>query len=63
MGLHPSDVERIQLQLERFVMSGNTVVIAEHDMQVIANCDWVIEMGRERVSSAAVRPHLTLPNT
>jgi len=44
-GLHPSDVERLQLQLERLVSAGNTVVVIEHDMQVIAKCDWVIDMG------------------
>ena len=44
-GLHPSDVERLQRQLERLVSAGNTVVVIEHDMQVIAKCDWVIDMG------------------
>lgn len=44
-GLHPSDVERLQRQLQKLVDGGNTVLVIEHDMQVIASCDWVIDMG------------------
>jgi excinuclease ABC subunit A len=44
-GLHPSDVERLMRQLEGLVDSGNTVVVIEHDMHVIAKSDWVIDIG------------------
>jgi excinuclease ABC subunit A len=44
-GLHPADVERLMTQLESLVDAGNTVVVVEHDMQVIAASDWVIDMG------------------
>lgn len=44
-GLHPADVERLMLQLGRLVDQGNTVIVVEHDMQVIADSDWVIEIG------------------
>ncbi|MFC4309390.1 excinuclease ABC subunit UvrA [Steroidobacter flavus] len=44
-GLHPSDVERLVIQLERLVEAGNTVVVVEHDMRVVAGSDWVIDMG------------------
>ncbi len=44
-GLHPSDVDRLQRQLQNLVSGGNTVVVIEHDMQVIAASDWVIDMG------------------
>ena len=44
-GLHPTDVEKLQLQLNHLVEAGNTVVLVEHDMQVIAASDWVIDMG------------------
>ena len=44
-GLHPTDVERLQRQLQNLVAAGNTVIVVEHDMQVIASCDWVIDMG------------------
>lgn len=44
-GLHPSDVERLMLQLNRLVDAGNTVILVEHDMQVIAGSDWVIDIG------------------
>lgn len=44
-GLHPTDVERLQHQLQKLVDGGNTVLVIEHDMQVIASCDWVIDIG------------------
>jgi excinuclease ABC subunit A len=44
-GLHPSDVERLMLQLNRLVDAGNTVIVVEHDMAVIAASDWVIDIG------------------
>jgi excinuclease ABC subunit A len=44
-GLHPSDVARLIVQLDRLVESGNTVIVVEHDMHIIANSDWVIDMG------------------
>ncbi|MHB1223368.1 MAG: excinuclease ABC subunit UvrA [Gemmatimonadaceae bacterium] len=44
-GLHPADVERLMAQLDGLVDAGNTVVMVEHDMQVAAASDWVIDMG------------------
>jgi len=44
-GLHPSDVEKLMAQLEGLVDSGNTVIVVEHDMHVIARSDWVVDMG------------------
>ena len=44
-GLHPADVERLIVQLDRLVEAGNTVVVVEHTMAVVAACDWVIDIG------------------
>ena len=44
-GLHPADVERLIVQLQKLVDAGNTVVAVEHDMRVVAACDWVIDIG------------------
>jgi excinuclease ABC subunit A len=44
-GLHPSDVERLVAQLDGLVGSGNTVIVVEHDMRVVAGSDWVIDIG------------------
>jgi excinuclease ABC subunit A len=44
-GLHPSDVEKLTVQLNRLVDADNTVIVVEHDMQVIAGSDWVIDIG------------------
>jgi excinuclease ABC subunit A len=44
-GLHPSDVVKLVVQLNRLVDAGNTVIVVEHDMDVIAQCDWVMDIG------------------
>ena len=44
-GLHPSDVVRLIGQLRRLVDAGNTVVVVEHDMSLVAAADWVIDIG------------------
>jgi excinuclease ABC subunit A len=44
-GLHPSDVERLVVQLDRLVEAGNTVIVVEHTMRVVAASDWVIDIG------------------
>ncbi|WP_395020316.1 excinuclease ABC subunit A [Dongia sp.] len=44
-GLHPSDVVRLIEQLRRLVDAGNTVVVVEHDMSLVAAADWVIDIG------------------
>ena len=44
-GLHPADVELLMTQLGRLVDAGNSVVVVEHDMGVVAKADWVIDLG------------------
>jgi excinuclease ABC subunit A len=44
-GLHPSDVAKLVRQLNGLVESGNTVIVVEHDMIVVAASDWVIDIG------------------
>jgi excinuclease ABC subunit A len=44
-GLHPADVEKLLTQLNGLVDAGNTVIVVEHDMQVIAHSDWIIDIG------------------
>lgn len=43
--LHPSDVEKLVAQLHGLVDAGNTVVVVEHDVHVIAGSDGVIDIG------------------
>jgi excinuclease ABC subunit A len=44
-GLHAADVDRLMAQLQRLADEGNTVVVVEHEMRVVAQADWVIDMG------------------
>ncbi|MDY6984712.1 MAG: ATP-binding cassette domain-containing protein, partial [Pseudomonadota bacterium] len=44
-GLHPADVERLMEQLHKLVAAGNTVIAVEHDMRVVSESDWVIDLG------------------
>jgi excinuclease ABC subunit A len=44
-GLHPQDADRLVGHLQHLVDGGNTVVIVEHDMRVVAQADWVVDLG------------------
>jgi excinuclease ABC subunit A len=44
-GLHPTDVDRLLKQLNTLVDAGNAVVVVEHEMRVVAQSDWVIDIG------------------
>lgn len=44
-GLHPWDVDKLLAQLDGLVDAGNTVVVVEHEMRVVAASDWVIDVG------------------
>jgi excinuclease ABC subunit A len=44
-GLHPSDVDKLVVQLDALVDAGNTVIVVEHDLRMIAASDWVIDIG------------------
>jgi excinuclease ABC subunit A len=47
VGLHMADVEKLVRVLHRLVDAGNTVVLVEHNLDVIAEADWVVDMGPE----------------
>ncbi|WP_434770993.1 excinuclease ABC subunit A [Pseudomonas entomophila] len=44
-GLHPRDVDRLLVQLNRLVDAGHSVIVVEHDMRVVAQSDWVVDIG------------------
>jgi excinuclease ABC subunit A len=44
-GLHPADTDKLMTQLHSLVDAGNTVILVEHDMRVVADSDWVIDVG------------------
>ncbi|HEU4591511.1 MAG TPA: excinuclease ABC subunit UvrA, partial [Steroidobacteraceae bacterium] len=47
VGLHMADVEKLIHVLHRLVDAGNTVVVVEHNLDVMAEADWLIDMGPE----------------
>ncbi|WP_295122907.1 excinuclease ABC subunit UvrA [uncultured Chitinophaga sp.] len=44
-GLHPSDTDKLVIQLNGLVNAGNTVIVVEHNMRVVAGSDWVMDIG------------------
>ncbi len=44
-GLHPADAERLMTLLHALVDGGNTVIVVEHDMDIVSSADWVIDLG------------------
>ncbi len=46
-GLHFADIQKLLEVLNRLVESGNTVVVIEHNLDVIRNADWLIDLGPE----------------
>ena len=44
-GLHPADIDRLLGIVDRLIAGGNTVVVIEHNLYVIAAADWIVDLG------------------
>jgi excinuclease ABC subunit A len=44
-GLHPYDIEKFMILLDKIIDNGNSAIVIEHNLQFIANCDYVIDLG------------------
>lgn len=47
VGLHMADVDKLIKVLQRLVKAGNTVVVIEHNLDVMAEADWIVDLGPE----------------
>jgi excinuclease ABC subunit A len=47
IGLHMADVEKLIRVLHRLVEAGNTVVVIEHNLDIVAEADWIVDLGPE----------------
>ena len=46
-GLHPADIDRLLGIVDRLIAGGNTMVVVEHNLDVIAAADWIVDLGPE----------------
>ncbi|WP_409994885.1 hypothetical protein [Chitinophaga pinensis] len=44
-GLHPADTKKLLQILDRLVRLGNTVIVVEHNLDIIAQADWILDIG------------------
>ncbi len=44
-GLHPADIDRLLAIVDRLIAGGNTVVVIEHNLDVVAAADWIVDLG------------------
>jgi len=56
-GLHKEDIRKLLLVLERLVESGNTVVVIEHNLDVIKTADYIIDLGLKGETGGTDRNH------
>ena len=47
IGLHPSNLEGLIGVMDDLIADGNTVVLVDHDTQVLSHADWIVELGPE----------------
>lgn len=46
-GLHPVDIRKLLLAMERLMDGGNTFIVIEHNMDFVSRCQWVVDLGPE----------------
>ncbi|MFN9721504.1 MAG: excinuclease ABC subunit UvrA [Planctomycetota bacterium] len=56
-GLHPADVRRLIDHLQQLVNRGHSVIVIEHNMDVLMSCDWVIDVGPDSADSGGTVVH------
>ena len=64
-GLHLADIDLLYRTLRRLVQRGDSVMVVEHSLDLVARCDWIVDLGpgrrRARRGAAVLRPARPVP--
>ena len=58
IGLHPSNIKGLNDVMHDLISDGNSILLVDHDTQILSESDWIIEMGPEAGAKAVFRRSL-----
>ena len=61
IGLHPANIEGLTGGMQDLIADGNSVVLVDHDVQILKESDWMIEMGPEAGAGHSARKNTVFP--
>ena len=61
IGLHPSNIVGLNAVMHDLIADGNSIILVDHDTQILSEADWLIEMGPEAGAGHSARKNTVFP--